>query len=82
MNQKRLAAVIWAHEEALRAHPEGSTPHQAVLSILLGLAADTITLRQALRLLSYQALQLDDTEAHQALYRQAADLQQMKCEEW
>ena len=72
MNQERLAELMKAHQDALRAHPEDRTPHEAILSILLGLERREITLRQALRLLSVQALRLDDLPAHQALYRQAA----------
>lgn len=71
MNQERLAEPMQSHQHALRAHPEDST-HEAILSILRGLQADEITLREALRLLSVQALRFDDPPAHQALYRQVA----------
>ena len=72
MSQDHLAALMQTHEDALRAHPEDRTPHTAILSILRGLERSEITLRQALKLLSAQALRLDDPPAHQALYRQVA----------
>jgi hypothetical protein len=82
MNSEHLASLIQVHQGALLAHPEDRTPHEAILSILRGLDADSITLRQALRLLSYQALRLDDDPAHQTLSRQAAvALLQMQHEE-
>ncbi|HLV98731.1 MAG TPA: hypothetical protein VKT82_08660 [Ktedonobacterales bacterium] len=82
MNRERLAALMQVHQEALCAHPEDRTPHEAILSILRGLERSEITLRQALKLLSVQALRLDDPPAHQALYRQAAvALLQMEHEE-
>ena len=82
MSQAHLAALIQVHQEALRVHPGDRTPHAAILSILRGLERSEITLRQALKLLSVQALRLDDPPAHQALYRQVAvALLQMEHEE-
>lgn len=81
MSSEHLARLIQAHQDALLAHPEARTPHATIVSILQGLDTGEITLAQALRLLGYQALRLEDTEAHQALYRQAAaDLRQMQRE--
>jgi hypothetical protein len=78
MDQERLAELMQDHQEALCALPEDRMSHGAILNILRGLSTDEITLRQALRLLSYQALRLNDPPAHRALYRQAAvDLLQM-----
>lgn len=82
MDQKRLTELIQSHQDMLLAHPEDRTPHEVILSIFGGLDRGEITLAQALRLLGYQALRLDDSAAHQALYRQAAaDLRQMGHEE-
>jgi hypothetical protein len=82
MNHERLAALIQAHQNALRAHPEARTPYEAIVSLLTRLDQGTLTLRQARRLLGYQARRLDDDPAHQPLYRQvAADLRQMQREE-
>jgi hypothetical protein len=82
MSHERLAVLIQAHQNALRAHPEAHTPYEAILSLLTQLDQGTLTLRQARRLLGHQARRIDDDPAHHILYRQVAtSLRQMQREE-
>ena len=82
MSHKRLAALIQAHQEAMLAHPEASTTHEAIISLLQGVDAGEITPAQCVRLSRYQAVLVADVPAYAALYRQAAaDIQQMQREE-
>jgi hypothetical protein len=82
VSHERLAALIQAHQNALRAHPEAHTPYEAIVHLLTKLDQGTLTLRQVRRQLGYLAQRIDDDPAHQILYRQvAASLRRMQREE-
>jgi hypothetical protein len=71
MSHERLAQVMQTHQEAIEAEQEPLLVHENILSVLRGLERGDITRGQAIRLLTYQALLVEEP-AHAILYRQAA----------
>jgi hypothetical protein len=78
LQPERLAPLIQVHREMLRSHPEAQETHEAILSLLEGVAAGEITPAHGVRLLRHQALRVADVPATARLYRQAAtDLERL-----
>jgi hypothetical protein len=78
--QERLAQMIHSYRQALQA-PEEQETHEAILSLLEGVAAGEITPAHCVRLLRYQAVRCADVPLAARLYRQAAsDLQLLQRE--
>ena len=72
MSHEQLAALIAAHQDALRTDPETRTTHEAIINLVQGFDTGDLTRGQCVRLLLYQALMVAEAPAHAALYRQAA----------
>ena len=82
MRHERLAQVIQAHQEALLAQPASQDTHEAILSLLQGVAAGEITAAHCVRLLRSQAVRFVDAPVTAELYRQAAaDLERLQRED-
>ena len=82
MSHERLDALIAAHQEALAADEQHVLTYDTILGILSALNKGQVTEGQALRLLGYQAIRLNDDPTNAALYRQAAAaIRQMQREE-
>jgi hypothetical protein len=79
LRPERLAHLIQAHQEALSSHPEEQETHEAILSLLEGVAAGEITAAHCVRLLRVQALRYTDVLGTTQLYRHAAaDLERLQ----
>ena len=63
MRHERLAQVIQAHQEALLTQPASQDTHEAILSLLQGVAAGEITAAHCVRLLRHQAVRFVDAPA-------------------
>ena len=73
MSLKHLAQVMYTHQDAIEAEQEPLIVHENIVSVLQGLMQGEVSRGQTIRLLTHQALLIEEP-THATLYRQAASV--------